>query len=84
MDSNQSQICSFVLGHTSLLKLMFLGWLRRTCSVPVLLVGAMSMDEDLGGALALPMVSLLSSGLFDVGYGSILATLQREGCKDED
>jgi len=83
MDINQSKICSFVLGHTSLLKLMFLGWPRRTGSVPLLLAGAMSVDEDLVGALALPTVSLLSSGLFDVGYGSTLVTLQREqGCKE--
>ena len=83
MDSNQSKMCSFVLGHTSLLKLMFLGWPRRTGSVPLLLAGVMSVDEDLVGALALPTVSLLSSGLFDVGYGSTLVTLQREqGCEE--
>lgn len=84
MNSNQSQICNFVLGHTSLLKLMmFLGWPRRTGSVPLLLDGAMSVDEDLVGALALPTVSLLSSGLFDVGYGSTLVTLQRgQGCEE--
>jgi hypothetical protein len=63
------------------LKLMFLGWPKRKGSSPLLLAGA-TPDEDLLRAFALPL-ALLSSGLFDVGYGSTLVTLQSKGYKDK-
>jgi hypothetical protein len=79
---NRFQICNFVLGHASVLKLMFLGWPKRKGSSPLLLAGA-TPNEDLLRAFALPLASLLSSGLFDVGYGSTLVTLQSKGYKDK-
>jgi len=75
MNTRRYQICNFVLGQASVLKLMFLGWPKSKGSSPLLLVGAISVDDDLVGALGLPLVSLLCSGLFDVGYGSTLVTL---------
>jgi hypothetical protein len=74
-----------VLGHASLVKLMFRGWPKCNGSFPLLLVGAKSVDEDLVGALGLTMVSLLCcNGLFDVGYGSAVVTLQGKRCKDDE
>jgi hypothetical protein len=81
---HQSQICKFVL------KLMLLGyppWRTSSTSPPLwLLAGATSADDDFVGALALPRASLLSSGLLelDLGYGSTLATLQRERNKEDE
>jgi hypothetical protein len=72
-----SQICKSVLGTFSLLKLMFLESPKLIDSWPLLIDGAMSVPDDLLGVLLLPKVSLLSSGLFDDGYGTTLVTLQK-------
>ena len=60
---------------------MFLDWPKSKGPSPLLLVMAISVDDDLVGARGLPMVSLLCSGLFDVGYGSTLVTLQGGNAK---
>jgi hypothetical protein len=49
MNTRRRQICNFVLGHASVLKLMFRGWPKSKGSSPLLLVGAMSVDHDLVG-----------------------------------
>jgi hypothetical protein len=72
---------TFLLGPASLLKLMFLGWPKRSVSSRLLLAGAMSND-GLVRAPELRLELLLSRGLFVVGYGSTLVTLQRKGYKD--
>ena len=71
----RSHICNFVLGGSWLLKLMFLGWPKHSESSQLLVEGVMSVHDDLLGVLGLPMVSLLSSGLFEDGYGATLDTL---------
>ena len=43
----------------------------------LLLGGALSALDNLLGVLALPKVPLLTSGLFDNGYGVTLETLQK-------
>ena len=66
-----------MLGAFSLLKLMFLGIPKLIDSWPLLIGRVMSVPDDLLGVLVLPKVSLLSSGLFDNGYGTIVVTLQK-------
>lgn len=64
------QICKSVLGTLLLLKLMFLESPMLAGSWPLLVDRAMSVPDDLLGAL-----SLLSNGLLDDGYGTTVETL---------
>uniref|UniRef100_J3MXA0 Uncharacterized protein n=1 Tax=Oryza brachyantha TaxID=4533 RepID=J3MXA0_ORYBR len=75
MNTGQStdQICSFVLGDSTQ-KLMVLGCPNDKDSSR-LLERAMSVHDDLL-SLALPIVSLFSSGLFTDGYGATVVTLK--------
>jgi hypothetical protein len=74
LGNHPDQICSFVLGDSSQ-KLMVLGWPNDNDSSR-LLERAMSVQDDLL-SLALPIVSLLSSGLLANGYGATVVTLKQ-------
>ena len=71
MNTGHDQICSFVLGDSSLKLMMLLGCCPKHRDSSWLLERAMSVHEDLSLALALalplPNVSLLSSGLLADG-----------------
>jgi hypothetical protein len=66
------QICKFVLGTFSLLKLMFLESPKLVGSWLLLIDRAISVPDDLLGVL-----SLLSNGLFNDGYGMTVETLPK-------